>query len=74
MYEIEVEYKTGHVEFYLFSHKRRLPSFNKCEQTDELSLETHLVGGGEYLPSTSSLSASFCSPCITARPRRNRSA
>lgn len=30
--------------------------------------------GGEYRPSTSSLSASFCSPWITAIPNRRRSA
>lgn len=30
--------------------------------------------GGEYLPSTSSLSDSFCSPWMTAIPKRRRSA
>lgn len=29
--------------------------------------------GGEYLPSTSSLSASFCSPCMTAMASLNLS-
>lgn len=32
------------------------------------------IVGGEYRPSTISESASFCSPCITAIPKRNLSA
>lgn len=32
------------------------------------------IVGGEYRPSTSSDSASFCSPWITAIPKRKRSA
>ena len=32
------------------------------------------VGGGDWRPSSCSLSISFCSPCITANPSRRRSA
>lgn len=35
---------------------------------------TYLTGGGEYLPSTSSTSDSFCSPWMTAIPNLKRSA
>lgn len=37
-------------------------------------LERDVDGGGEFLPSTISESDSFCSPWITAIPKRKRSA